>query len=55
MAKEMSMICEQGDMGLFCDPISKSEAKLVNNSRDDKKQRENKNNPYSATTKKDKR
>lgn len=48
MAKEVGMICEQGDMGLFYDPLNESDQKSYN----EQQRKEGKNNKESNSAKK---
>jgi hypothetical protein len=50
MAKEVGMICEQGDMGLFYDPLSESDQKTYEQQR----QKENRRKSNSASNEENK-
>lgn len=39
--QQTMMLCEQGDLGLFCDPISKEEQKAYNESNERLSKEEN--------------
>jgi hypothetical protein len=52
MAKEIGLICEQGDMGLFYDPLNESDRKLYEQQR---KQKEKGHKSNSASNESGKR
>lgn len=44
MAKEVGMICEQGDMGLFYDPLNESDQKSYQKQQRKEKEEDKKSN-----------